>query len=95
MTEADWHDGNLRTIGMFLAGDALRGPDAEGNPQTDASFLLALNATAEPRDVRVPDASWAPAYEVVLDTSNSGATEVEANAIVPLAPRCLVLLRAL
>jgi glycogen operon protein len=61
----------------------------------DASFLLALNATAETRDVVVPDASWAPAYEVVLDTSSSGATEVEANAVVPLAPRCLVLLRAL
>ncbi|MDX6251040.1 MAG: isoamylase, partial [Kribbellaceae bacterium] len=48
-----------------------------------------------PREVRVPDASWAPAYEVVLDTSNSGVTEVEASATVPLAPRCLVLLRAL
>ncbi len=72
MTEADWHDGNLRTIGMFLAGDALRGTDAEGNVLTDNSFLLALNATAETREVVVPDASWAPAYEVVLDTSNSG-----------------------
>ncbi|HEU4947997.1 MAG TPA: glycogen debranching protein GlgX [Kribbella sp.] len=95
MTEADWHDGGLRTIGMFLAGDALRGTDAEGNVQTDNSFLLALNATAEPRQVVVPDASWAPAYEVVVDTSNSRATEVEAGAMVDLPPRCLVLLRAL
>ena len=46
--EADWHNGNLRTLGMFLAGDALRGTDAEGNVLTDNSFLLALNATAEP-----------------------------------------------
>jgi glycogen operon protein len=95
MTEADWHDGGLRTLGMFLAGDALRGTDVEGNLQTDNSFLLALNATADPREVRVPDATWAPAYEVVLDTSHSGVTEVEATATVPLAPRCLVLLRAL
>ncbi|GAA3563728.1 glycogen debranching protein GlgX [Kribbella ginsengisoli] len=95
MTEADWHDGNLRTIGMFLAGDAIRGTDADGNVPVDNSFLLALNATAETRDVVVPDASWAPAYEVVLDTSSSGATEVVAGAVVPLAPRCLVLLRAL
>jgi glycogen operon protein len=80
---------------MFLAGDALRGTDAEGNIPTDNSFLLALNATADTRVVRVPDASWAPAYEVVFDTSHSGVTEVEANATVPLAPRCLVLLRAL
>jgi hypothetical protein len=62
---------------------------------TDSSFLLALNATPETRNVVVPDASWAPAYEVVLDTSNSMVTEVEAGATVPLAPRCLVLLRAL
>jgi pullulanase/glycogen debranching enzyme len=95
MTEADWHDGGLRTLGMFLAGDALRGTDVEGNLQTDNSFLLALNATPDAREVRVPDASWAPAYEVVLDTSNSGVTEVEANATVQLAPRCVVLLRAL
>jgi glycogen operon protein len=95
MTEADWHDGNLRTIGMFLAGDAIRGTDADGNVPVDNSFLLVLNATAEPRDVVVPDESWAPAYEIVLDTSSSGATEVAAGAVVPLAPRCLVLLRAL
>ena len=95
MTEADWYDGNLRTIGMFLAGDALRATDAAGNALTDNSFLLALNATPETRQVVVPDASWAPAYEVVLDTSNSMVTEVEAGATVPLAPRCLVLLRAL
>ncbi|MFC0628564.1 glycogen debranching protein GlgX [Kribbella deserti] len=95
MTEADWHDPSLRTLGMFLAGDALRGTDAEGNRLTDHSFLFALNATAETRRVVVPDASWAPAYEVVLDTSRSGITEVEAGATVNLEPRCLVLLRAL
>ncbi|WP_425554035.1 glycogen debranching protein GlgX [Kribbella karoonensis] len=95
MTDADWFDGNLRTIGMFLRGDALRATDAEGNALTDSSFLLALNATPETRNVVVPDASWAPAYEVVLDTSKSMVTEVEAGATVPLAPRCLVLLRAL
>jgi glycogen operon protein len=95
MTEADWHDGSLRTLGMFLAGDALRGTDAQGNLQTDHSFLLALNATAETREVVVPDASWAPAYELVVDTSRSGITEVEAGAVVPLSPRCVVLLRAL
>ncbi|GAA1693976.1 glycogen debranching protein GlgX [Kribbella yunnanensis] len=95
MNESDWHDGNLRTIGMFLAGDALRATDAAGNALTDSSFLLALNATSEVREVVVPDASWAPGYEVVLDTSNSMVTEVEAGATVPLPPRCLVLLRAL
>jgi isoamylase len=95
MTEADWHDGGLRTLGMFLAGDAIRGTDAEGNRLTDHSFLLVVNATAEVCQVVVPDASWAPAYEVVLDTSRSGVTEVEAGAVVDLARRCVVLLRAL
>ena len=79
----------------FLAGDALWATDAEGNALKDSSFLMALNATPVVRQVVVPDASWAPAYEVVLDTSNSMVTEVEAGATVPLAPRCLVLLRAL
>jgi glycogen debranching enzyme GlgX len=95
MTDTDWSDGNLRTIGMFLAGDALRATDTEGHALTDSSFLLALNATPQTQQVVVPDASWAPAYELLLDTSNSLVTEVEAGATVPLAPRCLVVLRAL
>jgi hypothetical protein len=80
---------------MFLAGDALRATDTEGHALTDSSFLLALNATPQTQQVVVPDASWAPAYELLLDTSNSLVTEVEAGATVPLAPRCLVVLRAL
>ena len=95
MSEADWHNPGLRTLGMFLAGDALRETDAAGNRLTDQSFLLVVNAAADPLHVRVPDASWAPSYEVVLDTSNSGWTQLDAGADLLLPPRCVGLLRAL
>ncbi len=95
MSEADWHNGELRTLGMFLAGDALRETDAEGNRLTDNSFLLVINAAAEPLSVRVPEVSWAPSYEVVLDTSHSGWTQIDAGADLVLPPRCVGLLRAL
>ncbi len=95
MSEEDWHNPGLRTLGMFLAGDALRETDAEGNGLTDQSFLLVVNAAAGPLHVRVPDATWAPTYEVVLDTSNSGWTQLDAGADLLLPPRCVGLLRAL
>ncbi|HEY3005895.1 MAG TPA: glycogen debranching protein GlgX [Kribbellaceae bacterium] len=95
MSEADWHNPGLRTLGMFLAGDALRETDAAGNRLTDQSFLLVVNAAADPLHVRVPDASWAPSYEVVLDTSSSGWTQLDAGADLLLPPRCVGLLRAL
>lgn len=89
MSEADWHNPDLKTLGMFLAGDALRGTDTADN-----SFLLVVNAAAEPLPVTVPDGSWAPSYEVVLDTSNSGWTHIEASAQLTLPPRYVALLRA-
>ena len=95
MTERDWHDPGMHTLGMFLAGDALRETDADGNRLTDNSFLLVVNAAAAPLTVRVPDASWAPSYEVVLDTAKSGLTQIDAGAELLLAPRCVGLLRAL
>ncbi len=95
MSEADWHNGELRTLGMFLAGDALRETDAEGNRLTDNSFLLVVNAAAEPLSVRVPEVSWASSYEVVLDTTHSGWTQIDAGADLVLPPRCVGLLRAL
>ena len=95
MSESDWHNSGLKTLGMFFAGDALRETDAEGNRLTDNSFLLVLNASPDPLDVKVPEASWAPSYEVVLDTSNSGWTQLDAGATLVLPPRCVGLLRAL
>jgi isoamylase len=95
MSEQDWHNPGLHTLGMFLAGDALRETDADGNRLTDHSFLLVVNAAAEPLTVRVPDASWAPSYEVVLDTSDGGWTQIDAGAELVLPPRCVGLLRAL
>ena len=62
---------------------------------TDNSFLLVINAAAEPLSVRVPEVSWAPSYEVVLDTSHSGWTQIDAGADLVLPPRCVGLLRAL
>jgi glycogen operon protein len=95
MSEQDWHNPGLHTLGMFLAGDALRETDADGNRLTDHSFLLVVNAAAEPLTVRVPDPSWAPSYEVVLDTSDGGWTQIDAGAELVLPPRCVGLLRAL
>ena len=47
MTEAAWHSADIRTLGMFLAGER-HGLDDDGLPIRDQSFLVLLHAGAKP-----------------------------------------------
>ncbi|WP_020574713.1 glycogen debranching protein GlgX [Actinopolymorpha alba] len=95
MDDTAWHDSSLRTLGMFLAGDHTGRRAPSGESVRDDSFLLWLNASAEPVNVTLPGSPWAAGYSVVLDTSgsltpgNHGAGER-----LELPDHCAVLLRA-
>ncbi|WP_218566232.1 glycogen debranching protein GlgX [Vallicoccus soli] len=96
MDHAAWFDPGLRTLGMLLGGDAMPLRDARGERIVDDSFLLLLNAGAEPVEFTLPGAPWAlSGYDVVLDTAAPDvALAYPAGATVPMAGRSLVLLRA-
>jgi glycogen debranching enzyme GlgX len=96
MTEADWYDDRLRTFGMFVCGDPLRERGPRGEVLHDASFLLWFHARGSAGRVRLPDASWMPAAEVVLSTDPGQpcGRQVEAGAVLELAPRSMLVLRA-
>jgi glycogen operon protein len=55
MTDADWHDPHLQTLGLYLSGDALRQHDPAAQRVADDSFLLWLHAGEDDVRVQLPD----------------------------------------
>ena len=68
MTEQDWHDPALATLGMFVSGSPLRAPGPRGEQQIDASFVLWFHSGTVPVEVDLPENDWVHAGEVVLST---------------------------
>jgi glycogen operon protein len=99
MTEADWF-APAGVLGVYLSGQDIRGRGPQGERITDDSFLMILYAGAEKLEFTLPGAPWARWYQVVVDTTldeDPGAHDdlVHAgDAVITLAPRSLLLLRA-
>jgi glycogen operon protein len=55
MSEGDWHDGNRRTIGMYLF-------------DIDGPVLAIVHGGSEPIDFVLPGSSWAAAWQVAAHT---------------------------
>ncbi|HEU4887803.1 MAG TPA: glycogen debranching protein GlgX [Thermoanaerobaculia bacterium] len=68
MTDADWHEGHARTLGVFLNGKALP-TDHRGEPVIDDSFYILFNAHHERLAFKLPTCSWGDSWETVIDTS--------------------------
>ncbi|TNM41157.1 glycogen debranching protein GlgX [Nocardioides albidus] len=95
MTDEDWYDATLHTIGMFVSGRPLREPGPRGEQQIDASFLMWFHAGAEPVEVHLPDNDWVHAGSVVLSTDPElpEGTQVGVGALLTLCPRSVVVMR--
>ncbi len=95
MTPEDWSTAYVRSLVVFLNGDALPGLDRWGRPTTDDSFLLMVNAWEGPVEVTVPP-RVGRFWVGDLDTTHpQGLAEVAAEAGRPvvLAGRSTLLLR--
>ncbi|MFL6158575.1 MAG: glycogen debranching enzyme GlgX, partial [Marmoricola sp.] len=95
MTGDDWHDGDLRVIGMFVSGDPLRSPGPRGEQQRDASFLLWLNGSEEDCEVCLPENAWVQSGHVVLSTDGAlpHGTGVRAGETFTLVAQSVVVLQ--
>ncbi len=97
MDQADWDDGVAKSIAVYLNGDAIGAVDQRGDPVTDDTFLLILNAWYEPLEFTLPQASWAAAWVRVVDTATGQCTEgpdkYKAEEELAVEGRSLVLLR--
>jgi glycogen operon protein len=69
MTDADWHAGYARTVGVFLNGRAIPTPDHRGEPIFDDSFYLLFSAHHEPMMFKLPTCPWGDRWEKVIDTN--------------------------
>ena len=98
LPDAAWHEGGLRTLGMFIAGGN-PGPRHPGLPpgQQESSFLILLHAGDAEQAFTLPGKPYATAYRRVVDTMTGQGTESgvdePAGAPVILAPLSLVALR--
>ncbi len=95
MTGDDWHDGGLRTVGMFVSGAPLRAPGPAGQQQVDKSFMLWFNAHWLPQPLELPENDWVQAGEVVLSTDPDlpVGTRIKAGDRISLGHRSVVVFR--
>jgi glycogen operon protein len=68
MQQEDWGT-PLQTLGVLLVGEEIGERDEVGDPIVGNSFLLLLNAAAEPVEFVLPDRLAALDEQVVIDTA--------------------------
>ena len=81
MTDDDWDSGQALSVSVFLNGDAIREPDARGEPVKDDSFFLLFNGHYEPSDFALPDVASAERWEVVVDTAAPLLDEADPRSV--------------
>jgi isoamylase len=98
MTDADWGASYAKSLAMFLNGDAISEPDPRGGKITDDSFLLLFNAHSNPLTFTLPEASYAPGWEVVIDTARKPPAEPGTTRLpkdeIEVCDRAVVVLRS-
>ncbi len=99
MTDGDWGVGHARALGMLISGEAgeMHVTD-RGIPEPDDTFLMILNAGAEPIRFALPPAHWWCVFDTSVATDQPEAmpeiaTDLGRIDSYPMANRTLVLLR--
>jgi isoamylase len=70
MSDEDWEAGWVRSVGILLAGDALDDVGPQGEPITDDTLLILLNAATEEVEFALPDLGGRR-WRVLYDTGAS------------------------
>ncbi|HEY7142905.1 MAG TPA: glycogen debranching protein GlgX [Streptosporangiaceae bacterium] len=94
MGDEDWDTGRVRSVGVFLNGEAITDRDPRGQRVRDDSFLLLFNAGPDPIGWRLPG-QWGQWWEPVIETADTQRDgEVFASpAPIPVAGRSVVVLQ--
>ena len=97
MEPKDWEDGGwMRTLGMFLNGEAPEIRDSQGRCAGDWDFLLLLNAHHEAVSFRISHelyhSGWRVAFDTARPTLEIDKESVKRNRLVNLTARSFVVL---
>ncbi|HEX8938816.1 MAG TPA: glycogen debranching protein GlgX [Candidatus Limnocylindrales bacterium] len=98
MTEADWNDGRVQALAIFLGGDVPVHRDARGEPVGDDTFCILLNALPDAVRFRLPDGVRARHWDIVFDTAAddpfaAAARPLRAGSSRTVEARSVILLR--
>jgi isoamylase len=97
MSEVEWQQSTLRAFGFRLCGQAMDEVDARGEPITDDTLLVLLNAQPDPVSFALPDAHPGTSWEMLIDTASdeevSEGRQFPLGASVTLMGRSFQLLR--
>ena len=89
MPDADWDEGIVRSVAVYLNGQCITAPDERGRRVLDDSFVLVFHADSEPITWQLP-AAWGSAWEVALASHDepsgqcSGTLEVPGRSVIAL-----------
>ena len=95
MTADDWNSG-IKSVAVFLNGEALPEPNTRGERVIDDSFLLCFNAHARDVEFVTPDGDYAREWMTVIDTFDppaGGQNRVTAGAAITVPPRSVIVLQ--
>ena len=96
MTDEQWQNGKVRTLGMRLNGLAIEETDERGQRIVDDILLLLINGDDEVERFKLPGPPDTPRWEVILDTTYAElepGRSTRPGEVFELQPRTLVLLR--
>ncbi|HTW99036.1 MAG TPA: glycogen debranching protein GlgX, partial [Acidimicrobiales bacterium] len=100
MSDDDWRSDFVRSVGIFLNGEAIAGHDTRGQRVVDDSYALLFNAHHEPIEWQLPARyakSWVRALDTSLDPADPASlhdAELALDCEVVCGGRSLVVLRA-
>ena len=87
LTQRDWANRDLHSLGLFLNGRALRYPGVHGEEIRDDSWLLIFNAESDEVTFRLPSRRFGRLWKLELSTAEP---ELEADAFQVNARGALV-----
>ena len=97
MSEEEWNQGFVRSLGMRLAGDAIDETDVRGQTIMGDTLLVLLNAHHEPLPFTLPAHKRGVRWERLLDTARPAQGErtspLKGGARYDLGARSLAVLR--
>jgi isoamylase len=99
MRDSDWHDGNTKSVAVFLNGERIVEPDKRGQQVLDDSFLVIFNAHHQEREFTVPPAEYGSWWSVLLDTADDGTWASDSGDtfgpgdVVAVSPRSTLVLK--